>query len=1042
MNKIVKWYIEKPHAVLAFLLLFSVIGIIGFKEIPRKFFPDANRPTVAVVTVEPGASASDVAAHITRPIEQHLKTLSLVRTVDSVSKDEVSVVTVEFSYKKDIDAAATDVSNELSKIISKLPKDILPPQVYKVTDATKPVMILAVYPRKGSGLTLAQVRELAENEIKDQLLNLPNVSDVEVFGGYEREVEILPDYLKMAKYGITLNQLLKAVRDNNRNFPTGLIINKNGMVVLKIKDEAERIEDLKNILIKPGVYLKDVAKVKWGYAERMSAYHGNGKPAIGISILRSPKGYELPAIESVMHFLPKLEKEYPYLKFEIPFTQEWMIKLSNKNMLESLRDAIIMTLLVIFLFLANIRMLIVSFFSIPITYLITIGLMWLFGFNFNIVTLTAVILALGMLTDDAVVVLENIERHYFELKKDIKTACIDGTQEVMLAVLSGTYTTVVMLLPIVFVGGYVQKILRPLSLTLIIALLVSYVVAMTIIPIVAPYILKKTPDKNFLERKVYDYYVKGFVYRLRDFYVSLVTPLLKLKKPFFRMPFIMMFFMLFVLTMKNVIPILGRDLMPPMDTGIVIVRAEADSNTSLQKTEDILSKMEKILYSMPGIIRVSSTIGSEPGVLSFGSGKTPQQIEMTVQFIDRFHRKETIWQIEDKLRKKFSKIPGLRYVNVMDYGATPLSSIKATIDEMIYGKDPHILDQIGNKLLSLMYKVKGLTSVSRNWYMDKKELILQVDSHKAAQFGLTPLQIAEYIGGFVKGIPASSFVVPMENGLTIKLILPKNKRDAVEKLQNLPIPTKKGFIPLSYFAKVKEERTQSVITHKDLKNTLDVEGYRSTTPTTILQEQVNKLEKKFINLPPGYGISHEGEIKQMNESFKRLMKSLIIGIILLYFSLVPAFSSFAYPISIIAAIPPALIGAAFSMLITHKPQCMPSFMGMILLAGIIVKNSILLIDFIKMAKEKGLETKKAIIESIKIRTRPVLMTAFGTSVGMIPIALGWALGLERLAPLAVVAIGGLLIGTFMTLVFVPVVVSVIEDIKQIGKMLIKGSSKN
>ncbi len=1029
MNKLVRWYIEKPHAVLAFLFLFSVIGIIGLKEIPRKFFPDANRPTIAIVTVEPGASASDIASHITRPIEQHMKTLSLVRTVDSVSKDEVSVVKVEFSYKKGIDAAATDVSNELSKIISKLPPDILTPQVYKVTDATKPVMILSVYPKKNSGLTLAQVRELAENEIKDQLLNLPNVSDVEIFGGYKREIEVLPNYLKMAKYGITLNHLVKAIRDNNRNYPIGLIIDKTGMVVLKIKDEAERIEDLKNILIKPGVYLKDVAEVKWKYAERLSAYHGNGKPAIGISILRSPKGYELPAIESVMHYLPKLKKEYPYLNFEVPFTQEWMIKLSNKNMLESLRDAVIMTLLVIFLFLANVRMLIVSFFSVPVTYLITIGLMWLFGFNFNIVTLTAIILALGMLTDDAVVVLENIERHYFELKKDIRTACIDGTREVMLAVLSGTYTTVVMLLPIVFIGGYVQKVLRPLSLTLIIALLVSYVVAVTMIPIVAPYILKKTPDKNFLERKVYDLFVKMFVYKLRDFYVALSEPLLK-SNFWIKLSFVTLFFVLFAVTMKNVIPILGRDLMPPMDTGVVIVRAETDSNTSLEKTEKVLSEMEKALYSLPGVVRVSSTIGSEPGVLSFGSGKTPQQIEMTIQFIDRFHRKETIWQIEDKMREKFSKIPGLRYVNIMDYGATPLSSIKATIDEMVYGKDPYVLDKIGNKLLSLMYKVKGLTSASRNWYMDKRELILEIDSNKASLFGLTPLQIAQYVGGFVKGIPASSFVVPMENGLTIKLILSKNQRDAVEKLKNLPIPTKKGFIPLSYFAKVKEEKTQSVITHKDLKNTLDIEGYRATAPTTILQMQVNALEKKFIKLPAGYGISHEGEIKQMKESFKRLMKSLLIGIILLYFSLVPAFSSFTYPISIIVAIPPALIGAAFSMLITHKPQCMPSFMGMILLAGIIVKNSILLIDFIKMAREEGMELNKAIIESIKIRTRPVLMTAFGTSVGMIPIALGWALGLERLAPLAVVAIGGLMIGTFMTLVFVPVFVSLVESIKK------------
>jgi len=943
-----------------------------------------------------------------------------------VSKDEVSVVTVEFEYRKGIDSAATDVSNELSKVIPYLPKDILPPQVYKITDATRPVMVISVYPKRGSSLSMAQVRELAENEIKDELLNLPNVSDVEVFGGYRREIRIYPDYIKLAKFHISLYQLANAVRANNRNAPVGLVINRDGMVVLKLQDEAERIESLRDIYVKPNIRLRDVARVEWGYRDRLSAYHGNGHPAIGISILRSPKGFELPAIKSVMAFLPKLRKEYPQLNFEVSDTQKWLIELSNRNMIDALRDAVIFTLLVIFIFLANLRMLIVSFFSIPITYLITIGLMWLFGFNFNIVSLTAIILALGMLTDDAVVVLENIERHYFELKKDIWSATVDGTKEVMLAVLSGTYTTVAMLIPIVFIGGYVQHILRILSLTLIVALIVSYFVAVTVIPIVSPYILKKTPDKGWLEKGIYDYFVVAVVYRLRDFYVSITEPILR--SFYLKLLIVVLAFPIFIITMKNVIPVLGRDLMPPMDTGIVIVRAETDSNTSLEKTEKVLSRMEKALYSVPGVLRVSSTIGSEPGVLSFGSGKPPQQIEMKVQFVDRFHRKRTIWQIEDELRDRFSKIPGLRYVNVMDFGATPLSSIKATVDEMIYGRDPNILDSIGEKLSMMMRRVKGLTSISRNWYNDKEELIMEVDPNRASLYGLTPLQIASYIGGFVKGIPSSSFVVPMENSILIRLILPRSERDYADRLKSIPVPTKRGSVPLSYFVKVKRQKTQNVITHQDLLNTLDVYGYRSNAPTTFLQMQVNMMEKKMLHLPSGYGISHEGEVKQMKESFTRLIHSLIIGIIILYFSLVPAFESFSYPVSIIAAIPLALIGAAFSMLLAHKPQCMPSFMGMILLAGIIVKNSILLIDFFKWAKEKGQTTRDAILNSIRVRTRPVLMTAFGTSVGMIPIALGWALGLERLAPLATVAIGGLIFGTFMTLFFVPVLVSLIEDL--------------
>ncbi|WP_456419188.1 efflux RND transporter permease subunit, partial [Thermovibrio sp.] len=242
MGRLVEYYLRKPYGVLAILLFFSLLGIVGFKKIPRKFFPDANRPQVAVITLYPGASAEDVASHITRPIEERLMSISLVRQVRSTSKDGVSVVIAEFEYEKGISAAQTEVSNQLSRVIPLLPKGIIPPQVYKITDATKPVMVLAVYPKESSHLTLSQVRQIAENQIKDRLLRLPHVSDVEVFGGFKKVIEINPDYLKMATLGVNLNQLIKAVKENNINAPAGFVINKEGIITLKLKGEAERIE--------------------------------------------------------------------------------------------------------------------------------------------------------------------------------------------------------------------------------------------------------------------------------------------------------------------------------------------------------------------------------------------------------------------------------------------------------------------------------------------------------------------------------------------------------------------------------------------------------------------------------------------------------------------------------------------------------------------------------------------------------------------------------------------------------------------------------
>lgn len=1020
----VRRYIERPHLVLSFVILLSVVGMIGYRKMPFNLFPDTDRPQISVVTVLPGGAAADVETDITRVIEKEVSAIDLVRKVTSTSKDEVSVVLAEFEYAKGLDAAATDVANALSKVGARLPAGIRPPQIFKISQATQPTMTLALAPKPGYIADLRKIRELADNQIKEELLRLPDVGNVEVFGGHQPEILVAVDPERLSRFGIGITEVMAAVAAQNRNIPQGVMVRKKGQFLFKTEGAASRVEELADLVVARRdagiVHLRDVARVQPAVQEPQSAYHGNGREAIGINILRTQNGHTLDAIRAAEGYLPTLKARYPFIDFATSYTQKNLIETSVDNMLGALREAILVTVVVIFLFLGNLRAMALCAISIPFTYLITFAVMWLFGFEFHMVTLTGVILAVGMLLDDAIVVIENIERHYRTEGVDLRDLVAGGTQEVMLAIFSGTYATVVVLVPIIFVGGYVQTVLRPLSLSLCIALVASYIVSVTIIPILAPYVLKASHRNNRFENWI----GRGsdrFVGAIRDFFTGALDTALR-----HRFLFVAAAFVLLVVSARFVKPLIGQDIMPPMDTGIVKINFEADANSSLAQANAVLSRMEEVIGKQEGVVSVSATLGSEPSVVSFGSGKNPQQGNITVNLVDRFHRRQTMWQIEDAMRSEFLSIPGLKSVDVYDYGATPLSSIRSTVDVMVSGPDPRVLAGLGEEVKHRLETAPGLKSVSLSWSADKKEVLFTADRERCATFGISPKEIAAQVQAAVQGGVSSVFRVAGEDGFPVRIRLGEQYRDDLASLASFRVHTPSGEVPLSLLGTVTTRYVPSLLTRQQMRNSIDVFGYREKAAVSHIMANVQKA-LQGLQLPPGYALSQEGDAKQGKENFAALTAALAIGMVLLYFSLIPAFSSFVHPLTIMSAIPLAMIGAIWSLLVTGKHQSTAAFMGMILLAGIVVKNSILLIDFIEIAKEKGASTLEALRESVRVRTRPILMTAFGTAVGMVPIALERAIGLERLSPLAVVAIGGLMVSTFLTLLYVPIFYTLFED---------------
>ncbi|MCX5827859.1 MAG: efflux RND transporter permease subunit [Deltaproteobacteria bacterium] len=1018
-------YIKRPHLVLSIVLLLSAVGVIGYIKMPFNLFPDVDRPQISVITVMPGAAAADVEADISRTIEKELSTIDLVRRVTSTSKDEVSVVQAEFEYQKGLEAAATDVANALSKISARLPVNIRPPQIFKISQATQPTMTIALSPQPGYPADLRKIREIADNQIKEDLLRVPGIANVEVFGAWQPEVQVVIDPDRLQRFSLNLNDVMSALAAQNQNIPQGLIIRKEGQYIFKTEGQVKKPEELNSLVIgrkeSGAIHLRDVAVIEPGVQEPQSAYRGNGKEAVGLNILRGQNGHTLDTIQAAEGALPQLRSKYPFIHFEISYTQKELITLSVDNMLEALRDAILITVLVIFFFLGNLRTMSLVAISIPFTYLITFAFMWLFDFEFHMVTLTGVILAVGMLLDDAIVVIENIERHYQESGKDLADVVAGSTEEVMLAIFSGTYATVVVLVPIIFIGGYVQMVLRPLTLSLSIALIASYIVSVTIIPILAPAILRKTLQPNRMETWV----KRGsdrFVNAIRDFFVNTLDVALR-----HRILFILAAFVILMLTSRFARPLVGQSLQPPMDTGIIKINFEADSNSSLAQSHTILQQMEAVIKKQKGLVSMSSTLGSEPSVVSFGSGKNPQQGSVNINMVDRYHRKESMWQIEKVLRDEFLKIPGLKYVDVFDYGATPVSTIRATVDVMATGPDTKVLYTIGKDIERRMADVGGLKSVSLSWTADKKEVNFIADRERCAFYGISPREIAVQVQAAVQGGIASVFRIPGEDGFLIRVRYQETSRNSISGMTVLNVHTPAGDVPLSALGRITMSYVPMLLTRQNLQNSIDVLGQREKAPVSHIMDNVQKA-MAGIKLPPGYKITQEGDAKQGKESFDALLSAMAIGMVLLYFSLVPAFRSFVHPLTIMSAIPLALIGAMWSLLIAGKQQSLSAFMGIILLAGIVVKNSILLIDFIEMAKEQGSSTLEALRDSVRIRTRPILMTAFATAVGMLPIALERAIGLERLSPLAIVAIGGLLVSTFLTLLYVPIFYTIFEDI--------------
>lgn len=1024
--------LSQPHALISGALASILLGLLGFQSIPTNLFPDTNRPVVAVVTQWPGAMTTDMSNDVTHPLEVRLTAIDGVRRVTSTSRDGVSSIQVEFEYDNDINTAANKVTTELSRVRSELPRGIREPLIFKITDAARPLMVLSVTGAKDSGLDLAQVRRMAEHDLRDTLLNLPGVAEAEVFGGPIRQVSVDIDRNKLESYHLSINQVVTALIDSNISMPAGLVHRHDMRLLLTAQSLAKDPHDIAKILLPLNgghhIRIADVADVHWGVADATSLYRGNGQEAVAVSLLRSERGYAKTVITSINQHLAEVQAAFPNLNIQVADTQGRIIDLTVDNMMDSLRDAVIMTLIVILLFLGNSRAALIVALSLPLSYLLTFAILWWIGFEFNMVTLSGIIIAVGLLADDVVVVMENIERHMTELGEQGKIAAIKGPDEILLADTSGTISTILVLVPIMLIGGFVETVLRPLCVTLSVALFASLVVSVTLIPLLAPIVLK--PGAADPLAWLLDPFSRYIMEPLKQGYLSLVSRALD-----HRLLVMLLFLVLFVISAAHM-RLQGRELMPMMDTGVDKISFQASPDTDTDKMRQLAIQVEAaIKQEIPAdwLLTLSTVIGAEPGVKSFGSQRLLQQGEITLNIVDRFHRNRSIYAINQGIRQRLLAIPGLISSNVMVFGATPLSSISANVDVMISGDDPEVLDKLAEQVMQKLKGVHGLTGMERSWQGYSQRINLAIDPAKARLYGLSPADVARQVAQAVNGVDSGRIRVTGEDFIPIwTRLLPAQRMDK-ESIRAINIHTLQGeSIPLASIASPVLISAPTAETHQYLQPTIDIKAWRRNVAITALHDEV-AASIADIALPHGYQIHYEGEIKQLSETFGRLVKALALSVVLLYFMLVITFRSFLDPVAIMMTLPLAVIGASFGVLLGGKFMSMPAIMGLILLMGIVVNNGILLIDFAKQSMAEGLAIKPALLTAVEKRIRPILMTALSSAVGMIPLAMEWAVGIERLSPLAFVAIGGLITGTFLTILAVPVLFYMLENMKVMFK---------
>ncbi|MGB4440056.1 MAG: efflux RND transporter permease subunit, partial [Sedimentibacter sp.] len=812
-----KFSVKNKYFILSVVIAIVILGIYSRISLKTQMSPDTNAPTVTVITQYPGASSQDVVKDVVEPMEDEFGKLEGISRVKSTSQDNIAVISLEFSYATNTDEAAIDIQNSISRIRSNLPSNISEPKILKFSTSDKPVFTLSL---NSNSVDLRTVRQIAEDEIGFSLQLLEGVASVDIFGGYNSLVKVNVDKNRLTSYGITLEQVSSILAQNNIKAPGGKLTDSNKEVLIRIEENLETINDIENIRISLNdgnfIYLKDIADVEFSTEDLESNYRYNGNEGIALLVLKRSDANTVEVVEDIKKEVEILKEKYPFIQFEIAQDDSIFTNQMVDNMSSSVLMSMIFTIILIMLFISNVSQSLVVSLSMPLVFLTTLALMKFSDMKLDMVTLSALILSIGFVVDASIVVVENIATHRNEKNKDIMTAAIDGTNEIAMANVAGATTTLVVLIPLLFIKGVVGEMFRPLSLTVIYAISSSLVIALFIIPLFTVMLskFKFTKTEKLINKISLPW--NNLMYKLIEFYIGVLKLALRNK-----LKTLILVLLLLVLSGRFLVNN-GMEMLPQFDSGKTYVSVEMEPGTTIEETSRAVGYIESFLAKEENVVNYDAQIGYEKGSNSlsdFGVMGTNQAV-LTVNMTTRLEREETIWEFQERLRNEMQKIPGIKRYSVKEQGGTASSSAKAPIDIKVSGADQDILYSIADKLEQEIAKVEGTTNLYKSFNMDNLQMNIKMNETRIQELGLTNASVANQIYNSMEGIVGTDLDIDETENVGISVQYMDKYKESSDSLLDTYINTPVGVkVPLRELADIELNERANIITREDLEYT-------------------------------------------------------------------------------------------------------------------------------------------------------------------------------------------------------------------------------
>ncbi len=995
--------VKRPVAMTMVVLMIVVIGLYALTMLPIDLYPNITMPMAAVQTTYSGVSPSEIENMVTKPIETALSQVSGIQNITSTSSQGSSIVIAEFDYGTDMDVCSMEMREKVDLIKGALPEDASDPIIIKMDPSMVPIANFSV---SMEGADLEQTKSFADNEVVTALEGLSGVGSVTVSGGLEREIQVNVDPAKMLGYSLSLSSVTQAIGGDNQNLPGGEVDSGGKTMSVRTIGQFTGIEDIETLpLILPNgqtIYMRDIADVQDTYKEQESTSRLQGEECISVSIQKQSGANTVQVMQKVNQALDTLRQENSSVNIKMVFDQGQIVESTINTVVENAVVGALLAVLILFLFLQNIKTTLVLAASIPTSIIATFAAMYFLGITLNIVSLGGLALGVGMLVDNSIVVLENIYK-WRSGGMSAKEAAIVGAKRVTGAVTASTLTTVVVFLPVAFTEGLTSIIFREMALTVAFSQLCSLIITLLLVPMLASKLLRGQSLSSTHEQKLFAP-VNKVLNKLYRGYERLIRWALDHRK---RTALITLLLFLGSLCL---VPFIGAEFMPTVDSGQFTVDIEMPKGSSLEETDTTVKQVEEIVQAHSGVVDVFSTVSGDTG-----------SINVTLQEGMKSD------QPMEALRREISDHVAGANITLTGSGSMMSGTSSSPISVEIKGDDYDTAASIADQVMLEMQSIEGIRDPQSSVSETKPEVRLYLNRQNAAKYGMTNAAAATAIRAALDGQVAGQYT---EDGTEydIRVKFPDEATQTLDDLKNIKLTTPQGgSITISEIADIEQTGGPLSLMRENQKKIVTVSaslyGRSLSEATQDLQRTIDNL-----NLPEGYTIDMGGDYEQMTEAFSGLFMALALAILLVYMVMAAQFESLLQPFIIMFSIPLSFIGVFLTLFLSRNTINVTGLIGVIMLVGIVVNNAIVLLDHINQNRDtwEG-SLKELIVDAGKNRLRPILMTTLTSVLGYLPSVMSTSTGSEMMKPLAWVLLGGLTVSTMLTLVFIPVFFSVVEE---------------